>query len=141
MILLFMRYPELKPQAATLMKVVYDREFFSESFLTEWFNKKLKMDKTCCLYNSKAERAMRTLLADFFAWLTTAEYGEEEYDEETVEEKPEKEEVEAEVVESAAAKQARMIKEMQAKQNVAIEENKPEEADADDNEEAKDNNE
>jgi len=82
-ILLFMRNPELKPQAATFMKVVYDAEFFSESFLIDWYNKKLKMDKTCCMYNSKAEREMRSLLGDFVKWLTTAEYGEEEYDEET----------------------------------------------------------
>jgi hypothetical protein len=103
------------------MKVVYDGEFLSDSFLTDWYNKKLKMDKSCCLYNHKAEREMRSLLGDFIKWLTTAEYGEEDYDEETeVQEKPEAEPA-TEVVESEAARQARMIKEMQARQNTAVE--------------------
>merc|ERR1719469_305051 len=59
----------------------------------------------------------------------TAEYGEEEYDEETGEqEKPQKEEPAAVEVESEAARQARMIKEMQAKQNSKAEDQKVEAA-------------
>jgi hypothetical protein len=52
------------------MKFIYDYEFLSESFLTDWYSKKLKMDKLCCLYNHKAEREMRSLLGDFIKWLT-----------------------------------------------------------------------
>lgn len=102
-ILLFKRYPDMKPQAATFCKILYDTSFFSDSFLTEWHGQKMKLDKTCCLYDRKAEKEMRTILTEFMSWLSNAEYGE--YDEEEADEeetKAEEKPVEAQVETEAA---------------------------------------
>ena len=69
-ILFFKRYPDMKKQAATLCKMTYDSGFFTDTFFTQWNEKKLKLDKTCCLYDRKAEKEMRALLTDFMGWLT-----------------------------------------------------------------------
>jgi len=58
--------------------MLYDSSFLSDTFLTSWYDQKMKLDKTCCLYDRKAEKEMRIILTDFMSWLTNAEYDEEE---------------------------------------------------------------
>jgi len=103
-ILLFKRNPEMKPQAATFCKILYDTSYLSDSFFTKWHDQKAKLDKTCCLYDRKAEKEMRAQLTGFIDWLSNAEYDAEEEDD--VEEKEEvKKEEKPEEPESEAARQ------------------------------------
>jgi hypothetical protein len=55
--------------APTFMKLLYDQEVFSEEFMIKWFNRKLKLDKNCALYDRKAEKQYRTLIEGFINWL------------------------------------------------------------------------
>lgn len=64
------RYPtEMGQYAATFMKKLYDQDIFSEEFIIKWFNKKAKLDKTCGLYDRKAEKAFRASIKSFVNWL------------------------------------------------------------------------
>ena len=51
------------------MKILYDQEVFSEEFIIKWFNRKAKLDKTCALYDRKAEKLFRQAIEAFVAWL------------------------------------------------------------------------
>lgn len=51
------------------MKLMYDQEVFDEDFIIKWYNKKLKMDKNCVLYDRKAERLFRKCISEFVEWL------------------------------------------------------------------------
>lgn len=55
--------------AATFMKVLYDQEVFNEDFIIKWFNRKKKLDKTCMLYDRKAEKQFRGAIEAFVKWL------------------------------------------------------------------------
>ena len=55
--------------SATFMKLLYDQEVFEEEFIIKWFNKKLKLDKNCSLYDRKAERQFRKNISEFVKWL------------------------------------------------------------------------
>ena len=55
--------------SATFMKLMYDQEVFEEEFIIKWHSKKLKLDKTCALYDRKAERAFRKGINSFVDWL------------------------------------------------------------------------
>lgn len=51
------------------MKLMYDQEVFEEEFILKWFDKKLKLDKSCALYDRKAERYFRKSITQFIDWL------------------------------------------------------------------------
>lgn len=51
------------------MKILYDQKFFNEEFIIKWFNRKAKLDKTCALYDRKAEKAFRGSIEAFVRWL------------------------------------------------------------------------
>lgn len=51
------------------MKVLYDQEVFNEDFIIKWFNRKKKLDKTCMLYDRKAEKQFRGAIEAFVKWL------------------------------------------------------------------------
>lgn len=63
------KYPDLQKYAPTFMKLIYDQEVFDEELIIGWFDKKVKLDKTCALYDRKAERHFRKLVAQFVDWL------------------------------------------------------------------------
>lgn len=49
----------MQKYAQTFMKILYDQEVFSDEFIIKWFNRKQKLDKTCALYDRKAEKLFR----------------------------------------------------------------------------------
>jgi len=51
--------------SATFMKLMYDQEFLGGKFIINWHSKKLKLDRTCALYDRKAERAFRKEISSF----------------------------------------------------------------------------
>ena len=53
------RYPQHKVYAGTFCKLLYDNEVFEESFFINWYNKKIKLDKSSIMYERKAEREFR----------------------------------------------------------------------------------
>jgi hypothetical protein len=56
--------------AGTFMKLlVCDQEVFSEDIIIKWHSRKAKLDKSCALYDRKAEKAFRGLIEAFVAWL------------------------------------------------------------------------
>ncbi len=60
------RNVDLLKYAPTFMKLlVCDQNVFSEEFIINWFNKKSKLDKTCALYDRKAEKTFRGQIEDF----------------------------------------------------------------------------
>jgi hypothetical protein len=69
-ILLFKRHPEMRAQAPTLCKTLYDNNVLSDVFFTQWYEQKLKLDKTSCLYDRKAEKELRAVLGEFVQWLS-----------------------------------------------------------------------
>jgi hypothetical protein len=69
-ILFFVRkYPDMGKYAATFMKLLHDRDIFSDDFIIKWFNRKAKLDKKCALYDRKAEKLFRALIEGFVNWL------------------------------------------------------------------------
>jgi len=63
------RHPDGAKYIGTFMKLLYDQAVFDEEFIIKWFNKKAKLDKTCALYDRKAEKAFRGQIGDFVTWL------------------------------------------------------------------------
>lgn len=63
------RHPETEKFAGTFMKLLNDQEVFSEEFIIKWFERKGKLDKTCALYDRKAEKEFRQSIASFVKWL------------------------------------------------------------------------
>jgi len=63
------RHPELGKYAPNFMKLLYDQEFYDEEFIIKWFERKAKLDKTCALYDRKAEKIFRGLIEQFVNWL------------------------------------------------------------------------
>lgn len=55
--------------SGTFMKLLYDQEVFEDELIIKWYNKKLKLDKTCALYDKRAERQFRKNIAQFVDWL------------------------------------------------------------------------
>ncbi len=49
--------------------LVCDQQVFSEEFILKWFNKDQKLDKSCALYDRKAEKAFRGCIEAFVNWL------------------------------------------------------------------------
>lgn len=119
-ILFFVRaYPDMKNQAATFMKILYDNSFYSSEFFTSWAGSSKGLDKNSCMAekcDKKCEKEMKTLCKDFIEYIATAEeYGD--YDEEDAGgEEEQKQEESAETGESDAAKRQR---ELVAKQMAA----------------------
>jgi hypothetical protein len=70
-ILFFVRKnPEQLRFAPTFMKlVVCDQQFFQEEFIIKWHGRKAKLDKSCALYDRKAEKAFRGAIEQFVTWL------------------------------------------------------------------------
>lgn len=53
-------FPQIEVYAPTFMKFLYDeQEIFAKDFLIAWFDKTIKLDKACILYDRKAEKAFR----------------------------------------------------------------------------------
>lgn len=63
------RHPEMGKYAPNFMKLLYDQEFYDEEFIIKWFERKAKLDKTCALYDRKAEKMFRGLIEQFVNWL------------------------------------------------------------------------
>ena len=55
--------------ATTFMKLLYDQEVYDEEFIVKWFEKRAKLDKTCALYDRKAEKLFRGQIEAFVEWL------------------------------------------------------------------------
>ena len=51
------------------MKLMYDREVFNEEFIIKWHSRKAKLDKSCQLYDRKAEKVFRASIDQFVDWL------------------------------------------------------------------------
>jgi eIF4-gamma/eIF5/eIF2-epsilon len=64
------RYPaDLLKFTATFMKLMYDQDIFNEEFLIKWFNREIKSDKGCALYDRKAEKVFKAQIETFIEWL------------------------------------------------------------------------
>jgi hypothetical protein len=63
------KYPDQKKYATTFLKTLYDQEILNEEFFLKWHKKKKKLDKTCKLYDRKAEKSFRETIAPFIEWL------------------------------------------------------------------------
>jgi hypothetical protein len=64
------RHPDQIKYAPTFMKlVVCDQVFFQEEFIIKWHGRKAKLDKSCVLYDRKAEKAFRAAIEQFVTWL------------------------------------------------------------------------
>lgn len=63
------KYPDMQKFAGTFMKLIYDQNVFDEELIIGWHAKKVKLDKTCSLYDRKAERHFRKLIVQFVDWL------------------------------------------------------------------------
>lgn len=64
------RHPtEMLKFAATFMKLMYDQDVFGEEFIIKWFNREVKLDKGCHLYDRKAEKAFKGQIEQFVTWL------------------------------------------------------------------------
>lgn len=64
------RHPaEMLKFSATFMKLMYDQEVFGEEFIIKWYNRELKLDKGCHLYDRKAEKAFKGQIEQFVTWL------------------------------------------------------------------------
>ena len=72
------RYPEHLKFAPAFCQKVYNNSFLEDQLFITWYNKTEKLDKDCILYDRKAEKTMRTSLAEFVAWLQSADYDEEQ---------------------------------------------------------------
>ncbi len=51
--------PSMGKYSGTFMKMMYDQEILTEDFILKWYKKKRKLDKSCKLYDRKAERLFR----------------------------------------------------------------------------------
>ena len=49
--------------------VVCDQVFFKEEFIIKWHSRKAKLDKSCALYDRKAEKVFRAAIESFVKWL------------------------------------------------------------------------
>jgi hypothetical protein len=63
------KYPEQKVYANTFLKTLYEQEILSDEFFLKWHKKKKKLDKTCKLYDRKAEKLFREIINPFIEWL------------------------------------------------------------------------
>lgn len=63
------KYTEMGKFAPSFMKLLYDQEFYDEEFIIKWFERKAKLDKSCALYDRKAEKIFRGLIEAFVTWL------------------------------------------------------------------------
>jgi hypothetical protein len=65
-ILFFIRkYPEQGSYSATFMKFLYDEEIYSDDWLIRWYNRKLKLDRSCALNDRKAEKQFKEQIDKF----------------------------------------------------------------------------
>lgn len=110
------KYPDQQKYLDTFLKILYDASVFTDEFIISWHEAKTKMDKSCCLYDRKAEKQMRGLTEAFVAWLQSAEYGSEGgYGEEDETEEVKEEEDAPKNGESDAARRQRELVEAQMK--------------------------
>lgn len=64
------RHPqEMLKFASTFMKLMYDQDVFDEEFIIKWFNREVKLDKSCALYDRKAEKIFKGQIEEFVNWL------------------------------------------------------------------------
>ena len=70
MLFFIRKYPDMQKYIQTFMKLMYDQEVFSDEFIVKWYNRKQKLDKTCALYDRKAEKEFKTNIEAFVNWLT-----------------------------------------------------------------------
>jgi hypothetical protein len=55
--------------APTFMKLLLDENILRDSYIIDWNDKNLRLDKDSGLYDKKAERKFRELLENFVEWL------------------------------------------------------------------------
>jgi hypothetical protein len=60
---------EMLKFAATFMKLMYDQDVFSEEFIIKWYNREVKLDRGCHLYDRKAEKTFKGWIESFVTWL------------------------------------------------------------------------
>lgn len=81
-VLFFRKNADLQPQLVDFFKLLYEQSLYPDSLYIDWFAGKKKLDKNSILYDRKAEKEVKPLLAEFIEWLQE-DYGEEgEYGEE-----------------------------------------------------------
>jgi len=51
------------------MKKLVDESILSEKFLLQWYEKEIRLDQECRIYDKKAEKKFRDLIEDFIEWL------------------------------------------------------------------------
>jgi len=81
LMLYFKRNPDLQKSIVAFFKMLYEQSLYPDSFYLDWFNGKKKLDRNSVLYDRKAEKEIKPLLAEFIEWLQE-DYGEEGYGEE-----------------------------------------------------------
>lgn len=85
------KFPDIKKYNATFLKLLFDGDTFNESFLKDWYYKKVRLDKSSPLYKKSLEKDYKQSVEQFIEWLEQAEEESEEEDEdEEVEEVDEK---------------------------------------------------
>jgi len=67
------RFPDLQKEAPSLMQYMVTQKYLSKDFLLAWNSKKQKLDKSCMLYDKKAEKKFKAVLVKFMEWLEEME--------------------------------------------------------------------
>lgn len=70
-ILYFVRQFEdkLDKYAPTFMKNLVDEEVITEKYLTNWYDKEIRLDKKSFTYDKKAEKSFREIIQKYIEWL------------------------------------------------------------------------
>lgn len=75
-VLFFRKNVDLQPQIVDFFKLLYEQSLYPDSLYIEWVGGKKRLDKNSILYDRKAEKEIKPLLAAFVEWLQE-DYGEE----------------------------------------------------------------
>ena len=72
-VLYFIRFykdnESIQKYGPTFMKKILDQNILEKSFVLQWFDKTIRLDKDCALYDKPAEKKFRDLIEDFVKWL------------------------------------------------------------------------
>ncbi len=86
-VLFFRKNPQFQPQIVDFFKLLYEQSLYPNQTYIDWVGGKKKLDRNSVLYDRKADKEVKPLLAEFIEWLQQdygEEYGEEDAPKEEV---------------------------------------------------------